>query len=264
MAEIGEFLRFVALPGALIAIYFCFIKVGHKVGESHNFHFNKTHAAGIGHVVLTNMKDRSTPVFALYAVQGQVAIPLIKFDDPVVLKSFESIKIDIPPVSEYWFNGKPFDFTRKPGGGHIDVEIYYSTIGKFKKCVPLSAPSPVAFIKRHNLALVTISSQLFNGRVYSPNVIYIIEYKVNGQWGDAFVAREGFILWDFLPNGIPGDILTDPQTIADTLLKSLPFIEQLSIMKTSGWNRHFANGRQFKSGTDDRPFWGNKDKPQNS
>src|SRR5690606_36622723 len=110
MQDFAEFLERALLPGTLIAIYFGYLRFGHKIGASHSFSMNRTEAAGIREVVLTNLKDRSTPIFGLYAVQGNVVIPLIEFENPLVLKSFESMKIEVPPVSEYLLDGRPFEF----------------------------------------------------------------------------------------------------------------------------------------------------------
>lgn len=255
-----ELLRFAVIPGTMIAFYFGFLRVGYKVGVSYTFRHNRTEASGIGEVVLTNLKDRSTPIFALYALHDGVAIQLIQFDTPMVLKSFDSVKIDIPPVSEYLVDGVPFEFTELSKDGFIKTSIYYSTIKRFKKCIPLSPPSrlPTSLLKSRSLKLATVVRNLFNGRVYSPSVIYIIEYRANDEWGDAFVDAGGLIHWRFSPNGIPVQILSDPQMIADTLLGQMQFIQQLSIRKTQGWNRHFSSSETFKSGTDDVPIVGNR------
>lgn len=258
MAELLDFLRVAMLPGAMIAIYFAFLKFGHKIGESHTFSHNRTHASGVSEVILTNLKDRSTPVFALYAVHGSVVITLIRFDNPVVLKSFDSIKIAIPPVSEYLVDGKPFDFTAMADRGFINTRIYFSTIGKLKECLPLSPPSRLPASLMQGRQVATVVQNKFNGRVYSSNVIYIIEYKINEKWSDAFVDATGFIDWKLAPNGIPGDMLNDLQAIADSLLAQMQFIEQLAIRKTPGWNQRFGIQEIFTHRTDDAPVLGKR------
>lgn len=260
MMELAELLRYGAIPSFMLAAYFAYFKVGHKVGETHSFRFNRTQAFGISEVILTNLKDRSTPIFALYAIKGEVLVQLIKFDNPIVLKSFDSIKVEIPPVSEYYLDGELYEFSSATMGDVVHTQIYYSTISKFKKCMPLYAPTglPTSFWRRHALKIATPMTNSFNGRVYSSNVIYIIEYKTRDGADFAFVDASGFIHWSMAPNGIDQSMLSDPQLIADRLLADLPFIEALRISKTYGWGRRFGQQGPFNPRVDATPIVGRR------
>lgn len=210
--------------------------------------------------MLTNLKDRSTPIFGLYAVHGNVVIPLIEFENPIVLKSFESIKIEVPPVSEYWLGGEPFTFPIGISKESERIDIHYTTINKFKKCVPLSPPSlmVMSLKKGRRLQRVMVHKVAHNGRVYSANVIYIVEYEIHGKWHSAFIDSGGLIHWDFSPNAIPQSILSEPQAVADSLLRSRSIFERLFIRKTYGWNRKFASGKPVDMNVDDVAFVGTR------
>lgn len=247
MPVLSELLKLGFLPGLLIAAYFGFLKYGHKVGASHRFSANRIHAEGISSVVLTNLKDRSTPIFGLYAVQGNVVVELVKFDMPLVLKSFDSVKVDIPPVSEYFVDGKRFKFapSDKP------TAIYFSTMGKMMKCKWLAtAPGdPAKAIPRRwfekvlgrRLTNVTMMVERYNGEVYSPNVIYIVDYILHDGAHTAFIDAGGLIYWNLPANMISPDFLEDGQAVADSLMAALPFVRALSVTKASGWDRRFKH-----------------------
>lgn len=253
-----EILKYAGVPGALLAIYFGHLRFGYKVGEHHTFNSTRFVATGISRVTLTNLKDRSTPIFALYAVQGDVLIHLIKFDSPIVLKSFESVKIDIPRVSEYLVDGKPYEFLPGPGEGFVRTKIYYSTVGKLRLCKPFSPPSPDESVLERGRTVKTafILTDEFNGRVYSPAVIYMLGYQVDGEWKDAFIDKAGFVGWGMLPNGVPKSVLKDPQLVANHLLRASPHVQDVVVRKAPGWNVQFAKGVPFNDRLDGRPFWG--------
>ncbi|MGV2866499.1 hypothetical protein, partial [Achromobacter sp. AGC39] len=258
-----EALKIPAVIGAMVALYFAPQKLGYKIGESHSFARPNYQAGGIDQVTLTNLKDRSTPIFELYAVHGDVAIRLIKFHNPLVLKSFDSVQVQIPKVSEYLVDDKPYDFS-PVGDRYQDAEIYYSTIGGWKRCVSLGRPSVdlnklarKELFRKQSLRHASIVMSEHNGVVYSPRVVYILAYKFDGKWEDAFIDVWGQISWKFQER-IDPSLLKDVQLVADTLLNHMPFVESIIIKKTVGWNRHFADGAHFRRGEDDAKVRGRR------
>lgn len=258
MAEWIEVLKFAALPGAILAVYFGHLRFGYKVGAHHTFTTRRFVAPGISQVTLTNLKDRSTPIFSLHAVQGDVVIELIRFESPLVLKSFESVKVDIPQVSEYRVDGEPYQFLPEFGSDSGLTKIYYSTIGKVRLCKRFAPPRVDAKRLECGRALkpAFIIKDTFNGRTYGPSVIYMVGYKTEGVWKDAFVDVAGYIDWKMQQNVIPAAALADPQLMANTLLGAAPHLQSVVVRKAPGWNLQFADGEPFNDSLDGNPFWG--------
>ncbi|WP_157838774.1 hypothetical protein [Achromobacter sp. DH1f] len=217
-------------------------------------------ANGIAQVTLTNLKDRSTPIFALYAIQKDVIIELIKFDTPLVLKSFESVRIDIPRVSQYFVNGKPYDFSAVKDDQYFTTKICYSTLETIKTCKPISPPGLHTLLRRRRrpLQVAFVSTMTFNGKVYSPEAIYIVEYQIQDKWHDAFINDAGYIDWGVIPNLLPTSILMDSQKTANHLLSSMPQVQQLSVTKTYGWYQSFQPGAARNASLQERPVWGTR------
>nr|DAG78684.1 MAG TPA: hypothetical protein [Caudoviricetes sp.] len=255
-----ETLKFVGIPGALLALYFGYLKFGFKVGAHYSFSFSQFEAQGISQVTLVNLKDRSLPIFALYANQGNVIIELIRFEAPLVLKSFDSLRVDIPRVSQYFVDGKPYEFSARKEGRSNRTKIYYSTVGAIKACKLISPPDMHTLLRRSKrpLELAQVSTIYFNEKAYSPRVIYIVEYKIDDKWDDAFINIGGIISWNFLPNAILQPVLADPQVIANQLLNGLPRIQKIAITKTHGWYQHFKPDAPINGSLEERPFWGER------
>jgi len=246
----------------MIGIYFGVLKFGHKVGSFHTFSSGKFVAPGIAHVTLTNLKDRSTPIFALYAVHGNVVIELREFKDPLVLKSFDSVQVEIPRVSEYIVDDAPYLF--RPTGS-VKTHIYYATTGKWKRCVPLYRPhldprslARDRMLRKLPLKRAFVLTQSEGDKVYSTNVIYIMRYVINGKWDFAFIDSAGLISWKILPNVLPSELLANPQGVADALAEGMSFLQRVEVQKTIGWHRKFAGGAMFHHGVDDEPVLGRR------
>lgn len=260
IALIGEVLKWVALPGAMLGWYFARFKIGHSIGAHYTFEWNQTTAPGIRNVILTNLQDRSTPIFALYAIQRDVAVCIHTFDTPLVLKSFDSVKVEIPAVSEYLVEGRPFDLAAK----FETTEIYYSTLHKIKRCKP--AAPPVFNVNRvcrfRSIKEASVTRRTFAGKVYSPNVVLIIlYYPRDGDTEIAFVDVDGHIHWHLYPNYLPESLMMDPKLAADYLMEET-LAETLNVRRTEGWNRRFKPGTLFNKDTDGRPVYG--DRPSRS
>lgn len=264
LGALTEILKIAALPSAMFAVYFGFLKSGHKVGQSHTYEVDRFNGQGISQVTLTNLKYRSTPIFALYAVRGDVAIKLHTFKDPLVLKSYDSVQVNVPLVSQYVVDGQPHDLFGD--GSHVArTQIYYSTVGKWKRCILLGPPPPISRAASSGLwpgkklrhGFTFTASEAMGGKPYSQNVVYIVNYQLGKRVDVAFIDAQGILNWNLKPNVIPASMMSDQQAVADLLLQSIP-CHNLWVVKTAFWNQWFSSAEPFHFGKDDRPVVGRR------
>lgn len=250
LSQVPEWLRYLVIPGAigaLLGIWLAMTKVGHRIAESHTWEQDRFLGEGITRVTLTNLKDRSVPIFELVAVVGNVVVPLHKFNEPLVLKSYDSVQVDIPLVSQHRLGDKPYGFCGELDSRPNKARIYYSTIGKWKCCVPLGA-APIHSAIRGRLWRSRPPRVAFAYRVRGPgkghsrNVVYVVTYMITDTFDHALIDAQGIIDWPWLPPCIDPAIMRDPQAVADYLMRAIPF-KKLFVQKTPFWIQWFTEDR---------------------
>jgi len=202
-----EFLKLV--PGLVIfpfTLYLAWKKLGVKVTASITTRHERAVAPRISDVVLMNLKDKPVTVFAVYAViDDDIYWELEKFDPPIVLKSLESTRVEMPPYSELWIDSGKFepDFIK----GKIDVFLALSH--KVVKCKMVTHPNLMHIPAFKNYRNAPKHTKRLNDIVYNEFAAYAITYSTNSEILTAIVDRAGFICsnWNFHFNMFPSEAM---------------------------------------------------------
>lgn len=198
------------IPGLILlpfSIYFAWKKINHKILAYITIGHDRLTAKRINNIVLSNLKDKSIPIFSIYAVINKdISIQIEKFDPPLILKALESLSINTSPVSNYSIGRDIYepDFLSPQ-----HLEIYLISTGKPIECKISTPPSIKSLKELSKYSMATPHTMKFNGFVYNENLAYVIIYHTEGKHKTAFVLHGGFICqeWDYPFNSIPEECM---------------------------------------------------------
>ena len=216
---VKEFLKIV--PGLILFPLSCYLawkKISNKILISYTTYHSRTSATRIGNIVLSNIKDKPVPIFAIYAtINRHISLKIEEFNPPLILKGLESLSVETTPVSNYYIGMDEYE----PSFMMPEkVELYVISVGRIIKCKLINSHSIDSFRNFSHYSMASSSTRKLNGFAYNNNVLYAIIYYFEGKQKTAFVEEGGFIgnEWDLHYNMIPKEQLLSADGIVDFLI----------------------------------------------
>jgi hypothetical protein len=213
--NISDFIGFLSQEGRTViyfvasayALYFYHTKIGFNLNITYQIGANAYTDTQITKLVVSNLKDKSVPIWSIYAVlENDVKIEIYNPKEPIVLKSGEAVAITPERYTSLHIGSDHFepDFFTK------NIEFYINVGTKFVKCNERKFKE--SFLK--NITKAKKTSLLFDGHLYNESVEYILVYFLDGKKHTAFIDTHGFIghEWNFLPNSF-GETNVTPEKI---------------------------------------------------
>ncbi|WP_202417029.1 hypothetical protein [Duganella qianjiadongensis] len=172
---IFSFQEFFKLVPGLAIFPFSFYLAVKKIGTGVSFSYVWSVSSigeRISSVVLVNRKDRPVIIKGIIAECGGVEIDLHTFQEPLILKAYEAIRVVPEPYSFLTFKGEKWVIPHKPGKPNIDLFLVLPD-GRHK-CKPLFK-APWYFVKKYRPALSASKHKVtHNGIVYNPEATKFI------------------------------------------------------------------------------------------
>lgn len=154
--------------GGMFTIYFGIQKLTKKVGISYSMSTSRLYKQHIPAVVLSNKRDNAIAIDSLFIrVNFKYRIRLKVFDSPLVLKAYDTLKIDLPKYSEIRHNTGNFEF------GFFDKLNFYlrTTAGEVIHCNIESSISPQIDAEKTSITTIT-----YEGLVLTDRYAFIFTY----------------------------------------------------------------------------------------
>ncbi|TKF29453.1 hypothetical protein [Enterovibrio norvegicus] len=216
----NSFRPILLLVGSVFTIYFGISKVGVSVVAKLRVQNEMFYNERISSVSLTNNKDKTVTVWCIEAViENSHRIKLKEFDAPLIIKSYETVSVEMEKYSKLSVGQDDFE----PQFFLGLVDIYIDIGDKYIKC---------GTVRKRNNKLpftdVTVSRCYLNDSIYTDKVKYILMYVFEGEVKTAFIAGNGFISneWTFSINS-----LNDNPSEADVI----------NMIESYGFNNLFTN-----------------------
>lgn len=147
----------------------------------------------ISSVVLVNQKDKPVIIKGITAQCEGVAINLNHFEEPLILKAYEAVRVVAEPYSSLTLNGKPWAIPHKVVERNVDLFLDFPE-GRRHKCKPLLKPTLFSIKKYCPVPTATKHKVELNGVMYNPDTIkFIVIYHHDNKQMTTFIERSGFI-----------------------------------------------------------------------
>ena len=188
---------------SFFAVYFAMQKIGNKVIATYTTTSGLKYTTYISAVTLTNKKDNSFAIWSIYAViDKDYCLELDKFDEPVVVKPYETISLSMPEYSQLYCGEEKYSsyFPSEK------VEIYINIGNKEVKCRKNIVKASDFPLEATNKIYKEV--QKFDTHIYNENVKFILVYCLDEKYHTAFINEHGVIYneWFMMPNGIKGTV----------------------------------------------------------
>jgi hypothetical protein len=210
-------------PGLILlpfSIYFTYLKLSYNFSVSLTISYKDTNPEYISSITINNHKDKNVNIFAIYAMlDDSIYYEIIKFEEPLTIKSLESIHVAIPAYYSLICDGEIF----KPNFLSPSLDIYISTHNSLTKCEIRNAKQPHDDIMFKNLKLATTHTKTFNGINYGPTATFAVTYSYENKTCTAIIDNKGFFNcdWHFHFNAIPQEILDNPDDVYQTIKENM-------------------------------------------
>jgi hypothetical protein len=176
------------------AVYFAIQKLGTKVVARYVVSSDSYLEPYISKLVLSNKKDKTICIWSVHAVfEKDLQLKLDEFDPPCILKPYETISLSLPKYTKLYVDSDEISLDYISG----KFSLYLDIGNKLIKCDGEKKRNCLeAFTK------VIKSTWMIGKHVYSEQVNFILEYKLQGKEYIAFIDKNGFIgnEWSFSPN----------------------------------------------------------------
>lgn len=98
-------IKFLSIFAAGFTIYFGVQKISKKVTVSYSANVSKIYDMHISTIILTNKRDNAIAISSInMEVEGKGILQVIKFDSPLLLKNYDSLKVELPKFSSLYNN----------------------------------------------------------------------------------------------------------------------------------------------------------------
>ncbi|NHJ27363.1 hypothetical protein HAP90_00240 [Klebsiella quasipneumoniae subsp. similipneumoniae] len=164
-------IKIITILGAAFTVYFGWQKVTNKVSVSYSITMDRLYDSYINHLVITNERDKVFTVKNVMLEIGDLGyFTLVKFEDPLVIKGYETHKVSIPKYSELNNRGERIKLTP-----HDTLSFYMITYsGKKIKCSIENYSGSISGDKQINVIV-----NRFNDIVLTDNMKFIFLYRIN-------------------------------------------------------------------------------------
>lgn len=200
-------IKLLTIFAAAFTIYFGIQKISKKVAVSYSMSSNRLYDTHIPAIILTNKRDNAIAIASIdMEIEGKGFLKVIKFEIPLLLKSYESLNVELPKFSRLYKGNQlikldPFERL------HFHI---VTTSGKEIKCV---TESSITLPNTNNQ--ITTQNVTFNNIVLTDRMSYIFFYKNDDSEKHCVIDKSLFINGDnpFHFNLLEGDTLEDFYTI---------------------------------------------------
>ncbi|APG52514.1 TPA: hypothetical protein U2M28_001342 [Providencia stuartii] len=221
------YIRIITIFGACFAIYFAWQKLFYKLAVSPIISGNLYTDTQISDVYISNKKDRTVVIWSInIVIDNDLSFNIFKPKSPIILKGFESIKIEIDKYSYLLVDGEKI----KIDYINSNIDFYINVGDKIIKGM-IEKKANFTELKYRNIMKVNVNHK---GHIYNESVKYMLEYNFNGHEKIAFFGNDGYIgnEWGFSPNHM-GKFDYDENDIKNLLVNY-------------GFDNHFSNYRCTK------------------
>lgn len=220
LIDLNDIRNLAAILGVALGIKAASMKWGHKAIHFATIGKSINSPARITNISIANLKDKPLIVYEITVLlkKQKQYFRLQKFDPPLVIKSLEATSISPDAYSELSINPNPFaDIETK-------FEIYLITNSKAVKCKPARSPEALTYYRFKKYKPAAISSNRFNGKIYTSEAKLALIYTHNDSQHTSFLLKSGIICdeWPFRINSIPQTMMNSTTNIH----KSLSAIEE--------------------------------------
>lgn len=205
-------------------IYFGYQKVTRKICVSYGISTSKLYDSHVSNLVVSNKRDNSIAISSIILGIGvKGTIELVKFDEPLVLKGYDTKLVDVPKYSYIYDGDIPIRFD-------ILESFFFSIVTISGEVVECEVESPIT-VKTLEGRLVK-NTVYFNSIVLTNRMGYIFSYYVGGKSEDVIIDKYGFIPGK---NPFKGNMLPDV---------SKEFFE--SFLTSDGYHDYYDNYALYK------------------
>lgn len=169
--------------GGVFTIYFAIQKLSKKVAISYSMSSSRLYDTHIPALIISNKRDNAIAISSIEVkVNLNLRITLIKFDSPLVLKAYDTVKVDLPHYSNIYHNEGEFKF--EP----FDKMDFYlnETSGKSIHCHIESS-----FNVQSDSERTTIHTVKYEDLVITEKYGFVFTYYENGEKKNLVIDRSG-------------------------------------------------------------------------
>jgi hypothetical protein len=201
------------------AIYFGYQKVSNKICVSFSIGSDKLYETHVGNLVISNKRDNTIAISSIMMDIGNKGrLQLVKFEEPLVLKSYDTQLIDVPKYSRLYDGITPV---------HIGVleKLDFSITTMSGKVISCRIESPTSIKSLEGRIHKRVSK--FNDIVLTDKMRFVFSYFVGGESINIIFDKHGFI---------PGSTPFRYNSFPDMTIESFrDFLIQ------GGYHDHFTN-----------------------
>ncbi|EPH0681933.1 hypothetical protein [Klebsiella aerogenes] len=166
-------------------IYFGYQKVTKRICVSYSISTSTLYDSHVANLVVSNKRDNSIAISSIILGIGMKGtVELVKFEEPLVLKGYDTKLIDVPKYSSIY---------DKNGPVRIDIfeSLFLSIVTISGEVIECEVESPVTSkMLEGRLSKRTVN---FNGIVLTNRMGFIFSYYVGGKSEDVIIDKYGFI-----------------------------------------------------------------------
>ncbi|EPV6522919.1 TPA: hypothetical protein ACG04C_004535 [Escherichia coli] len=167
-------IKFLSILAAAFTIYFGVQKISKKVTVSYSANASRIYDMHISTIILNNKRDNAIAISSInMEVEGKGILQVIKFDSPLLLKNYDSLKVEPPKFSSLYNND---------GVVKLDISDKFhfyiiTTSGDEIKCI-----SENKYVAPNMENKIATDIRKFNGIILTNRMSYIFFYaNDNGE-----------------------------------------------------------------------------------
>jgi hypothetical protein len=181
-------------------------KIGYKIKAKYTIESSRWSARRISEITLENKTDKLLTIFSIVAkINDKYLLEVETLEEPLTLQPLATQKIKIEYVSRWCVDEveKLIEFE--------NLEIFIKSNDGFIQCNKIQFSTT----DLSNLEYVEMCQSYYNNKIYTPNILFAIEYLDDkGNHITIFVDKGGSMSSDILGfNIIPQEILFDKSEI---------------------------------------------------
>lgn len=197
---------FVGAIGTILGTYFGIKKIGYKIKAKYTIESCRWSARRVSKITLENKTDKLLTIFSIVAkINDKYLLEIETLEKPLNLQPLSTQKINIDYVSRWLIDDieKLIEFE--------NLEIFIKSNDGFIQCNKMQ----FSITDLSHLQYITKCQSYYNNKIYTPNVLFAIEYLDNKENHiTVFVDKFGHMSSEILGfNIIPKEILLNKNEI---------------------------------------------------
>jgi len=169
--------------GGIFTIYFGIQKLSKKVAISYQMSSSRLYDQHIPALIISNKRDNAIAISSIdVKVKNKFRIKLIGFESPLVLKAYDTVKVDLPKYSSIYHHEGEFEF------GIFDKLDFYihTTSGQTVHCDIESSVSP-----KIDNGMTSIRTVIYENLVLTDKYSFVLTYYKGGKKNNMSIDRSG-------------------------------------------------------------------------